>query len=86
MAGHRYPPQQSESSHGNSYSNMASTFLRRGLPDAAEEMLKKCPSIKNFTDKDFLDSKNPRFSGIYNVAYCGSNTLTNMLIQRCGST
>ncbi|KAH6667283.1 P-loop containing nucleoside triphosphate hydrolase protein [Halenospora varia] len=48
---------------GNSYSNMASIFLRRGLPDAAEEMLKKCPSIKDFTDKDFLDSKNPRFSG-----------------------
>lgn len=52
---------------GNSYSNMASTFLRRGLPDDAEEMLKRCPSIKDFTDKDFLDSKNPRFSG---YIYC----------------
>jgi tetratricopeptide (TPR) repeat protein len=48
---------------GNSYSNMASTLLRRGLPDEAEEMPRKCPSIKNFSDKDFLDSKNPRFSG-----------------------
>jgi tetratricopeptide (TPR) repeat protein len=48
---------------GNSYSNMASTLLRRGLPDEAEEMLRKCPSIKDFSDKDFLDSKNPRFSG-----------------------
>jgi tetratricopeptide (TPR) repeat protein len=48
---------------GNSYSNMASTLLRRGLPDDAEEMLRKCPLIKDFTDKDFLYSKNPRFSG-----------------------
>jgi hypothetical protein len=44
-------------------SGVASTFLRRGLPDDAEGMLKKCPSIKDFTDNDFLDSKNPRFSG-----------------------
>ncbi|KAH7303261.1 hypothetical protein BKA65DRAFT_486379 [Rhexocercosporidium sp. MPI-PUGE-AT-0058] len=42
---------------------MASTLLRRGLPDEAEEMLRKCPLIKDFSDKDFLDSKNPRFSG-----------------------
>jgi tetratricopeptide (TPR) repeat protein len=48
---------------GNSYSNMASILLRRGLPDEAEKMLRKCPSIKDFSDRDFLDSKNPRFSG-----------------------
>ena len=48
---------------GNSYSNMASTLLRMGKADEAEEMLKRCPSLKNFTDETFLRSGNPRFSG-----------------------
>lgn len=48
---------------GNSYSNMASTLLRMGRPDEAEETLKKCPSLKDFTDETFLKTGNPRFSG-----------------------
>ncbi|KAK6527448.1 hypothetical protein TWF694_004437 [Orbilia ellipsospora] len=48
---------------GNSYSNMASTLLRMGKPDEAEEMLKRCPSLKDFTDETFLSTGNPRFSG-----------------------
>ncbi|KAI9846534.1 MAG: hypothetical protein M1837_003955 [Sclerophora amabilis] len=48
---------------GNSYSNMASTLLRMGRPDEAEEMLKRCPSLKDFTDETFLNTGNPRFSG-----------------------
>ncbi|KAL2351517.1 hypothetical protein BJ546DRAFT_1029279 [Cryomyces antarcticus] len=48
---------------GNSYSNMASTLLRLGKPDEAEQMLKRCPSLKNFTDETFLSTGNPRFSG-----------------------
>ncbi|KAF3914330.1 hypothetical protein AA313_de0204183 [Arthrobotrys entomopaga] len=48
---------------GNSYSNMASTLLRMGKPDEAEEMLKRCPSLKEFTDETFLNTGNPRFSG-----------------------
>jgi tetratricopeptide (TPR) repeat protein len=48
---------------GNSYSNMASTLLRMGKPDDAEEMLKRCPSLKDFTDETFLNTGNPRFSG-----------------------
>jgi tetratricopeptide (TPR) repeat protein len=48
---------------GNSYSNMASLLLRMGQPDAAEEMLARCPSLKDFTDETFLATGNPRFSG-----------------------
>lgn len=48
---------------GNSYSNMASALLRMGKPDEAEETLKKCPSLKDFTDETFLNTGNPRFSG-----------------------
>ncbi|RHZ46901.1 uncharacterized protein CDV56_103201 [Aspergillus thermomutatus] len=48
---------------GNSYSNMASLLLRMGKPDNAEEMLKRCPSLKDFTDDTFLKTGNPRFSG-----------------------
>ena len=48
---------------GNSYSNMASLLLRMGKADEAEEMLKKCPSLKKFTDETFLNTGNPRFSG-----------------------
>lgn len=48
---------------GNSYSNMASLLLRMGLPDEAKEMLKRCPSLKDFTDETFLKTGNPRFSG-----------------------
>ena len=48
---------------GNSYSNMASTLLKMGKPDDAEEMLKRCPSLQEFTDETFLKTGNPRFSG-----------------------
>jgi len=48
---------------GNSYSNMSSLLLRMGKPDEAEEMLKRCPSLKDFTDETFLNTGNPRFSG-----------------------
>ncbi|KAK3936100.1 TPR-like protein [Diplogelasinospora grovesii] len=48
---------------GNSYSNMASLRLRMGRPDEAEEMLARCPSLKDFTDETFLSTGNPRFSG-----------------------
>ncbi|KAI0024434.1 P-loop containing nucleoside triphosphate hydrolase protein [Xylariomycetidae sp. FL0641] len=48
---------------GNSYSNMASLLLRMGKPDEAEEMLARCPSLKDFTDETFLNTGNPRFSG-----------------------
>jgi tetratricopeptide (TPR) repeat protein len=48
---------------GNSYSNMASLLMRMGKADEAEEMLKRCPSLKDFTDETFLQTGNPRFSG-----------------------
>ncbi|KAL8936576.1 MAG: hypothetical protein Q9216_004861 [Gyalolechia sp. 2 TL-2023] len=48
---------------GNSYSNMSSLLLRMGKADEAEEMLKRCPSLKDFTDETFLQTGNPRFSG-----------------------
>ena len=48
---------------GNSYSNMASTLLRLGKADEAEEMLKKCLSLKDLNDDTFLRSGNPRFAG-----------------------
>ncbi|KAF9771704.1 hypothetical protein IL306_010649 [Fusarium sp. DS 682] len=34
-----------------------------GRPDEAEEMLARCPSLKDFTDETFLNTGNPRFSG-----------------------
>jgi tetratricopeptide (TPR) repeat protein len=48
---------------GNSYSNMSSLLLRMGRPDDAEEMLARCPSLRDFTDETFLKTGNPRFSG-----------------------
>ena len=54
---------------GNSYSNMASLLLRKGLHDEAEEMLKRCPSLKDFTDETFLKTGNPRFSGYGQTTY-----------------
>lgn len=48
---------------GNSYSNMASTLLKLAKPDDAEEMLGRCPSLKDFSDETFLSSGNPRFAG-----------------------
>lgn len=48
---------------GNSYSNISSLLLRMGRPDEAEEMLARCPTFKEFTDKTFLSTGNPRFSG-----------------------
>lgn len=48
---------------GNSYSNMSSLLLRMGRPDDAEEMMARCPSLKDFTDETFIKTGNPRFSG-----------------------
>ena len=48
---------------GNSYSNMSSLLLRMDKADEAEEMLKRCPSLKDFTDDTFLNTGNPRFAG-----------------------
>ncbi|KAK6359412.1 hypothetical protein TWF696_000572 [Orbilia brochopaga] len=48
---------------GNSYSNMASTMLRMGNVDEAEDMLQRCPSIRNFNEESFIETGNPRFSG-----------------------
>jgi tetratricopeptide (TPR) repeat protein len=48
---------------GSSYSNMATTIMRMGNANEAEEMLKRCPSLKDFTDETFLQTGNPRFSG-----------------------
>ena len=48
---------------GNSYSNMSSLLLRIGRPNDAEEMLSRCPSLKDFSDQTFLETGNPRFSG-----------------------
>ena len=48
---------------GNSYSNVSSLLLRMGRPDEAEEMLARCPSLKDFTDETFFNTDNPRFSG-----------------------
>ncbi|KAH7304982.1 P-loop containing nucleoside triphosphate hydrolase protein [Stachybotrys elegans] len=48
---------------GNSYSNMASLLLKMDKADEAEEMLARCPSLKDFTDETFLNTGNPRFSG-----------------------
>ncbi|RMJ26747.1 NB-ARC domain-containing protein [Aspergillus sp. HF37] len=42
---------------------MASLLIRMGKADDAEEMLKRCPSLKDFTDETFLKTGNPRFSG-----------------------
>ena len=48
---------------GNSYSNMSNLLLLMGRPDDAEEMLARCPSLKDFTDETFLATGNPRFCG-----------------------
>ena len=42
---------------------MASTLLKMGKPSQAEDMLKRCPSLKDFTDETFLRTGNPRFLG-----------------------
>lgn len=34
-----------------------------GRPDEAEEVLGRCPSLRDFTDDTFLRTGNPRFSG-----------------------
>ncbi|OAX82520.1 hypothetical protein ACJ72_03130 [Emergomyces africanus] len=47
----------------NSYSNMSSLLIRMGKPDEAEEMLKRCPALKDLSDDEFFRTGNPRFSG-----------------------
>lgn len=44
----------------HTYTNLSSLFLRMGK---AEEWMKKCPSLKEFTDEAFIKTGNPRFSG-----------------------
>ena len=34
-----------------------------GRADEAEDVLKRCPSLKDFTDETFLNTGNPRFAG-----------------------
>ncbi|KAI9841903.1 MAG: hypothetical protein M1837_000289 [Sclerophora amabilis] len=46
----------------NSYSNMSSILLGLGKADEAEEMLLRCPSLKDMTDECFLRADNPRLS------------------------
>ena len=48
---------------GQSYSNMASTLLRLGKPDEAEEMIFNRPVLKDLNTDFFLDTKSSRFSG-----------------------
>ncbi|TPX16451.1 uncharacterized protein E0L32_003745 [Thyridium curvatum] len=48
---------------GNSYSNMSSLLLRMNRPDEAEEILARCPELKDFSDETFLSLGNPRWSG-----------------------
>ena len=48
---------------GNSYSNMSSLLLRMEKPNEVEEMLGRCPTLKDFTDETFLRTGNPRLSG-----------------------
>ncbi|KAJ6260258.1 LOW QUALITY PROTEIN: hypothetical protein Dda_4482 [Drechslerella dactyloides] len=48
---------------GNSYSNMASTLLRMGNLDEAEDMLRRCPNLQNLSEESFMETGNPRFSG-----------------------
>ncbi|KAL8824919.1 MAG: hypothetical protein Q9170_008000 [Blastenia crenularia] len=42
---------------------MSSLLLRMGKADEAEEILKRCPPLKDVTDETFLKTGNPRFSG-----------------------
>ncbi|KAK4656562.1 hypothetical protein QC762_0036880 [Podospora pseudocomata] len=59
----RLRPKANSDRIGNSYSNMSSLLLRMGRPDEAEEMLARCPSLKDFTVETFLSTGYPRFSG-----------------------
>ncbi|CAN9293011.1 unnamed protein product [Alternaria alternata] len=47
---------------GNSYSNMSSLLLRMNKPDEAEDTLKQCPSLKDFTDETFIKTGNSLLS------------------------
>lgn len=47
----------------NTYSNMSSLLLRMGKPNEAEEMMQKCPVLKDFTDDSFINTGNPRYVG-----------------------
>jgi tetratricopeptide (TPR) repeat protein len=54
---------QAETRVDNTYSNMSSLLLRMGKPNEAEEMMKKCPALKDFTDDSFINTGNPRYVG-----------------------
>lgn len=47
----------------NTYSNMSSLLLRMRKPNEAEEMMRRCPALKDFTDESFLNTGNPRYIG-----------------------
>ncbi|OBT77334.1 hypothetical protein VF21_03435 [Pseudogymnoascus sp. 05NY08] len=47
----------------NTYSNMSSLLLRMGKPNEAEEIMQKCPVLKDFTDDSFINTGNPRYVG-----------------------
>lgn len=48
---------------GNSYSNLASLYLKMGNPAEAERYLFSCPSLQNLSDDLLLSKNNPRFAG-----------------------
>ncbi|ELR03921.1 hypothetical protein GMDG_06452 [Pseudogymnoascus destructans 20631-21] len=47
----------------NTYSNMSSLLLRMGKPDEAEDIMRKCPALKDFTDESFINTGNTRYVG-----------------------
>lgn len=47
----------------NTYSNMSSLLLRMGKPNEAEDIMRKCPALKDFTDESFINTGNPRYVG-----------------------
>lgn len=47
----------------NTYSNMSSLLLRMGKPNEAEEIMRKCPALKDLTDDSFINTGNPRYIG-----------------------
>lgn len=42
---------------------MSSLLLRMGKPNEAEDIMRKCPALKDFTDESFINTGNPRYVG-----------------------
>lgn len=47
----------------NTYSNMSSLLLRMGKANEAEDIMRKCLALKDFTDESFINTGNPRYVG-----------------------